>query len=244
MKATRLTTPTAVGSASAAGVETGGPLRYETVAWDSLKPHVNNPRSGDLDAIAESLRVNGIYRPIVVAADGTILAGHHLWHAAGSLKYAEVPIVRLPVDPNSETARRIMLADNRTSDLGRYDDAALAEILQSLDADAGLIGTGYSADDLSDLLALEAYRDRSTLGELMTHAEGASAAAKHDGSVRDPGYAGWREEYVNKDSRSLILPFPVTEYDEVIALLADARTKAGTDNNAEAIRAALTFYVA
>ncbi len=244
MKATRLTTPTAVGSASAAGVETGGPLRYETVAWDSLKPHVNNPRSGDLDAIAESLRVNGIYRPIVVAADGTILAGHHLWHAAGSLKYAEVPIVRLPVDPNSETARRIMLADNRTSDLGRYDDAALAEILQSLDADAGLSGTGYSPDDLSDLLALEAYRDRSTLGELMTHAGGAESAARVEGSVRDPGYAGYRTDYVSKDSRSLILPLALAEYDHIIALLAQARSRAGVDNNVDAIKAALEAFVA
>lgn len=219
-------------------------LTATAVSTDTLTPHPQNPRNGDLEAIQESLRVNGQYKPIVVAEDGTIIAGNHTYAAALALGWETLSVVRLPVDPNSETARRIMLADNRTSDLGRYDDAALAEILQSLDADAGLIGTGYSADDLSDLLALEAYRDRSTLGELMTHAEGASAAAKHDGSVRDPGYAGWREEYVNKDSRSLILPFPVTEYDEVIALLADARTKAGTDNNAEAIRAALTFYVA
>lgn len=219
-------------------------LTAESVAIDSLRPHPHNPRNGDTDAIQESLRVNGQYKPIVVADDGTILAGNHTYAAAAALGWDAISVVRLPVAADSEAATRIMLADNRTSDLGRYDDAQLAELLQLLDADTGLIGTGYDSDDLSDLLALEAYRERSTLGELMTHAEGASAAAKHDGSVRDPGYAGWKEEYVNKDTRSLILPYAVADYDDVIALLTDARARAGTDNNAAAVRAALAAYVA
>lgn len=219
-------------------------LTAESVALDSLRPHPNNPRNGDTEAIQESLRVNGQFKPIVVADDGTILAGNHTYAAAAELGWDTISVVRLPVQYDSEAATRIMLADNRTSDLGRYDDAQLAELLQLLDAETGLDGTGYDSDDLSDLLALEAYRERSTLGELMTHAEGASAAAKHDGSVRDPGYAGWKEEYVNKDTRSLILPYAVADYDDVIALLTEARTKAATDNNAAAVRAALAAYVA
>jgi hypothetical protein len=219
-------------------------LTAESVALDSLRPHPNNPRNGDTEAIQESLRVNGQFKPIVVADDGTILAGNHTYAAAAELGWDTISVVRLPVTFDSEAATRIMLADNRTSDLGRYDDAQLAELLQLLDAETGLVGTGYDSDDLSDLLALEAYRERSTLGELMTHAEGASAAAKHDGSVRDPGYAGWKEEYVNKDTRSLILPYAVADYDDVIALLTEARTKAATDNNAAAVRAALAAYVA
>lgn len=219
-------------------------LTTESVALDSLRPHPRNPRNGDTDAIQESLRVNGQFKPIVVADDGTILAGNHTYAAAAALGWDAISVVRLPVAADSEAATRIMLADNRTSDLGRYDDAQLADLLQLLDAETGLVGTGYDSDDLSDLLALEAYRERSTLGELMTHAEGASAAAKHDGSVRDPGYAGWKEEYVNKDTRSLILPYAVSDYDDVIALLTDARARAGTDNNAAAVRAALAAYVA
>ena len=35
-------------------------------------------RNGDVEAVAESLTVNGQYRPIVVTTDGTILAGNHV----------------------------------------------------------------------------------------------------------------------------------------------------------------------
>ena len=40
----------------------------DTVVYqiDSLTPYHQNPRQGDTAAIAESLRVNGQYRPIVV----------------------------------------------------------------------------------------------------------------------------------------------------------------------------------
>jgi ParB-like chromosome segregation protein Spo0J len=128
-------------------------LTVERVPWDSLTQHPRNPRNGDVAAIVASIRANGVYRPVIVARDGTILAGHHLWLALGELGRTEVDVVRLPVHPASTEAVRILLADNRTADLGNYDDGLLAQLLRDLDADAGLIGTGYDHDDLAALLA-------------------------------------------------------------------------------------------
>lgn len=127
-------------------------LTIERVPWGDLQPHPSNPRNGDVDAIVESVRASGVYRPIITAQDGTILAGHHLWAALGELHHTHCDIVRLPVHPASADARRILLADNRTADLGTYDDGLLAQLLRELDQEAGLVGTGYTPDDLTHLL--------------------------------------------------------------------------------------------
>jgi hypothetical protein len=127
-------------------------LTIERVPWADLKPHTANARNGDVDAIAESVVENGVYRPIVCAKDGTILAGHHLYYALGQLgDRPEVDIVRLDVDPGSTEATKIMIADNRTADLGGYDDGLLLALLQSLDDTAG---TGYLETDVTSLADL------------------------------------------------------------------------------------------
>lgn len=126
-----------------------GPLAIERVPWSTLTPHPRNPRNGDVEAIAESVAVNGVYRPIYCAADYTILAGHHLYNALGELGYDEVDVVRLPVEPGSEEALRIMLADNRTADLGIYDEGVLIDVIRDLaDTALGIAGTGYTPDTL------------------------------------------------------------------------------------------------
>jgi hypothetical protein len=135
-------------------VQTQGDLKTAWVDTKHLRPHPRNARNGDIDAIAESLRVNGQYRPIVLAADGTILAGNHTYMAAMSLGWEQIAAVRVDVDPESPDALRIMLADNRTADLGNYDDGLLAQLLTDLDDATGLLGSGYTDDDLADLLTL------------------------------------------------------------------------------------------
>jgi len=125
---------------------------YELLPLDAVKPHPRNPRRGDLDAIKASMDVNGFYGAIVAnKRTGYILAGNHRWMAARMLELPEIPV--LWVDVGEAEARRILAADNRTGDLGGYDDAVLASLLQGLQDDGGLLGTGYSGDDLDDLLS-------------------------------------------------------------------------------------------
>jgi hypothetical protein len=57
------------------------------------------------------------------------------------------------VDCDDETAMRILLSDNRSSDLATNDDYVVAELLAALvNTDDGLVGTGYDNDDLDLLL--------------------------------------------------------------------------------------------
>jgi ParB-like chromosome segregation protein Spo0J len=114
-----------------------------------LHPLVGNPRRGQVGVIVESLRTNGQYRPIVVnKGTGTgrpweVLAGNHTLLAARELEWDEMDV--WVVDVGEVEAKRIVAADNRTADMGLYDNEALLELLASL---PDLDGTGYTDTDL------------------------------------------------------------------------------------------------
>lgn len=114
-----------------------------------LLPYGRNPRRGNVEAIAESLQQNGQYRPVVAnRRTSEVLAGNHTLAAARSLGWPELAVTW--VDVGDEDAARIALIDNRASDLSEYDDEVLSELLASL---PNLAGTGYTDDDLADLLS-------------------------------------------------------------------------------------------
>lgn len=119
---------------------------------DKIHPDPRNANRGDTDAIIESIITNGCYRPVYVAADtGTIVAGHHLYDALLELGAPRIPVQY--VDGDTAQARRILIADNRIAALATMDEPLLLDLLDYLqrETEAGLVGTGYSDDDLTDL---------------------------------------------------------------------------------------------
>lgn len=100
-----------------------------------LHTYRRNPRRGDVDAIASSLRKRGQYRPIVVnigtnaSKQMEILAGNHTYLAAKQLGWKTIQATTVDVD--DDQAAQIVLADNRLADLGGYDEADLKTILAS-----------------------------------------------------------------------------------------------------------------
>jgi site-specific DNA-methyltransferase (adenine-specific) len=131
-------------------------IRTADVPLDELTPFPGNAKRGDVDQIRASLRRNGQYRSLVVREipDGPliVLAGNHTMQAlaAEGHETARCEVVLCDED----TARRINLADNRTAELGGYDNDALAELLSYLDGDYE--GTGYTDADIDELLGEEA----------------------------------------------------------------------------------------
>lgn len=126
-----------------------------------LATYHKNPRIGDVGAIADSLRVNRQYRPIVVNR-GThtgrpmeVLAGNHTLQAFRTLaeEHADDPefaaIDCYVIDVDNDRATRIVLADNRTAELGSHDTDDLLALLDTLDDD--LEGTAYTDMDRSAL---------------------------------------------------------------------------------------------
>lgn len=120
---------------------------------DSLVGLPGNPRKGDTEAVAASLARFGQRKPIVVrASDRTIVAGNHTWMAAKSLGWAEIAAVL--VDDDEATAKAFALADNRTAELGTYDEALLLDLIRSVgEVDPSLLlDTGWSEDAVRDLV--------------------------------------------------------------------------------------------
>lgn len=129
-------------------------MEITEVPIGEVRPHPRNARQGDVGAIVQSIRANGVYRPLIVQREtGYILAGNHTWRALRELEHEVAPVVY--IDADDEAALRILLADNRASDLGNYDDALLAELLVELatETSLGLQGTGYDPQDLERLIA-------------------------------------------------------------------------------------------
>ncbi len=127
-------------------------MNVEEVPLTALHEHESNPRCGDVGAIVESIKAHGWFGTVVANKDGTVLAGNHRLKAARELGMAKVPVFRVDVD--DETALRILLADNRTSDLASWDNGALAGLLTDLaqTSATGLDGLGWDDADLDKLI--------------------------------------------------------------------------------------------
>lgn len=119
---------------------------------NEIERHPDNANQGDLDALTESISVNGFYQPVIVqSSTGYIIAGNHRWEAA--LKMGATTIPAIFIDVTDQEAKRMMLADNRITRLGQDDPSRLLELLDDLtDTDYGLLGTGFDPAQYQRLL--------------------------------------------------------------------------------------------
>lgn len=125
----------------------------EVVKVDDLVIHPTNPRIGDVDAIADSIKENGWWGTVVVQESSSrVLAGNHRVMAAQKLGMETIPVYWVDVD--DQQAARILLADNRTNDMATYDLDVLSVLLKNLNDDDLLLGTGYDSNDF-ELLTME-----------------------------------------------------------------------------------------
>ena len=134
------------------------PDKLERWPIERLVPYERNARTHSAEQVAQiaaSIQEFGFTNPILVASDDGILAGHGRLAAAKDLGMAEVPVVVL--DHLTPTQRRAyVLADNKLAlNAGWEVDVLTAELedLRSDDFDLSLLG--WSADELSGLLAPE-----------------------------------------------------------------------------------------
>lgn len=99
-----------------------------------LVPLQNNPRRGDVDAIAASYKEFGQVKPIVVRPneDGTstVIAGNHQLEAAKLLGWTHIAVVSMSVDDSRAIA--FALADNRTMELGHTEQDQLFALLDDI----------------------------------------------------------------------------------------------------------------
>ena len=117
---------------------------------DDLQHLPGNPRIGNVDAVALSYEEFGQRKPIVATKEGIVIGGNHQLAAAKKLGWTHIAVVI--TDDNELKAKAFALADNRTADLGTYDNDLLSDMLASVSSDPKLLSaTSFKEEDLLNL---------------------------------------------------------------------------------------------
>jgi hypothetical protein len=114
-----------------------------------------NPRRGDVEAVARSYEMFGQRKPIIYQTrrkKKVVVAGNHQLKAALSLGWTHIAVVAAD-DLSKREATAYAIADNRVSDLGSYDNAALLDMLDGLDQQL-LDAVSFDTDAMDALVGL------------------------------------------------------------------------------------------
>lgn len=134
--------------------------QIEYLQLAGLTPYANNPRTHSkkqIWQIADSISEFGWTNPVLIDADGNIIAGHGRTEAAKLLGMDEVPVLRL--DQLSEVQKRAyIIADNKLAENAGWDSNILAVELQGLldlNIDFDIELTGFETGEIDVLLEPE-----------------------------------------------------------------------------------------
>jgi hypothetical protein len=198
------------------------PQEYDPqIDVSTIEEHPDNPRRGDDDAVGESISRNGFFGAILVQkSTNLVIAGNTRFRVMRDEGSPTIP--GFWVDCDDETALRILLADNRTSDLAFYDDQQLFTLLKQLVDSEGLAGTGY---------------DRAAFEVLLQTIESDSIV----GGVRQGVLPEERiDAYNDLDMRSIILPYAGEQYEQVAGMMARLREAFDLETNADLVALLVT----
>lgn len=98
---------------------------------DSIRPYWRNPRTipdHAVQHVAESISSYGYLQPIVIDADGVIIAGHTRYAALRQLGTQQVPVIIADLPPAE--AKRYRILDNRTGEDSKWDQDLLIQELR------------------------------------------------------------------------------------------------------------------
>lgn len=132
------------------------PLKVELRPVSGLKPAKRNARRHSERQIAQikaSIGRYGFLNPVLVDAEGSIIAGHGRVEAARALHMSEVPVLCIAHLTPAEV-KAYALADNRIAENATWDAADLrAEIAElALEVDFDLELTGFSTGEIEVII--------------------------------------------------------------------------------------------
>lgn len=133
------------------------PLSHADLKPDPRNARKHTPRN--LGQIERSIQSNGFGRSLLLAKDGTIIAGNATFDAAASAGLEDLIVVetdgtkvvavkRTDVEPGSQRFHELALADNRSAELAEWDTDILAGLQDEID-----LSQFFHDDELDDLLA-------------------------------------------------------------------------------------------
>lgn len=216
----------------------------ETRKLDELRSHPENAsifgdpeESPEFDAILKSIRAHGIWEPIVIKPDGTILSGHLRRAAAQKLKLKEVPVrvvepfatyldevtfvIRSNTDRRQLTKAEIALAFKRLKELPKEQGGTKKKRGRKEGSVAGKVNSGASPT-ISDS------RSRDEAAALLGVSTDEARALET--VFTTPGVPEELKQAVNKGE---VKPTPAAK-----AVKAEAKRQGGEIKNPEPLKAA------
>lgn len=137
-------------------------IKVEQVSLNVIKPHPQNYKvhpEAQLEHLKKSISDHGIYRNVIIANDGTILAGHGVVQAATALGLKSVPCLRTDLLPNSVKALKLLAADNEIAHIADSNARELSDLLKQILVEDDLLGTGFDKEKLEALLMVSRSSD-------------------------------------------------------------------------------------
>lgn len=210
-------------------------IKHEDVDVDRLRQHPRNPNQGDFGAIYTLVKENGFYGELIVQVEewkeidgeqvpwaGVILAGNHRFAAAVELGANKLPVAWIDVPPTRQL--KILMGDNRASDLRDYDQRGVVDILDEVyEEDGDLTGTGYDEDDLDQMHADMEFDEE--IGAL-------TGTEERQWSPEER----YENQYMSTDLRQIIVVMHQKEYAWALGILRDMHTlETDISTNASAV---------
>jgi hypothetical protein len=211
-----------------------------------------NPKGHDIEAIKRSIRKFGFVNPAILdESTGQLVVGHGRIQALREMEKANepmpngiildvgdidapdapplgwrAPVLRGVAFTDFETAEAYLLADNRLTELGGWEDGLLKEVLDDLNT-AGLLElTGFTQDDLEDLIARVGVPELPVEPFGGTYAETPEELAQRQAEAEAAGIPGLRE---------VVMLLPATVHAEFVARTAAIRRRFDLPNNTQAV---------
>jgi ParB-like chromosome segregation protein Spo0J len=146
-------------------------ITYQPLSWLLANQAPRNPKRHDIAGVAASMNRFGYTMPVALDAKSkTVVAGHGRLEVLAKIRTAgQPPPRRVKIDERgewlvpvvsglsfetTEEAEAYLLADNRHTESGGYDDAMLAEMLSDVQSRInGLDGLGWSEEQARDIIA-------------------------------------------------------------------------------------------
>ena len=234
------------------------------VTTTSLIPYERNAKKhpqDQLEKLKKSIQEFGFISPCLIDRDLRIIAGHGRVEAAKQLGMETVPCVFIE-GLTEEQRRAYIIADNRLTELGGWDEETVSAELQELgDAGFDISITGFDWDAISEVEAIdddfdaesiEAEEPKTKLGDIYLLGDhrlmcGDSTdrtalfsllwdgKAKADIFITDPPY---NVDYTGKTKEALKIQNDRQDHEQFVAFLSEAFT-----NAAESMKDGAPFYI-
>ena len=162
-------------------------LQVQILPVSGLKPYTRNPRvhsKKQIKKIADSIKAFGWTAPILIDAEGGVIAGHGRLEAAKLLGWEVVPTIL--IEGMTEAQKRAyIIADNRLAELADWDRGLLGLELQGLlelETDSDITLTGFEMGEI-DVLIGELSDETSDEADRLPETDGSKPPISRPGDL-------------------------------------------------------------